>query len=235
MLGLTFNKRLEQAIHKKARAEAAEFLLERMQRGLPIHLRLHETACVAVTDKKKKILDVGLNKPNDLVLDNFGTFLTGLLRAPQLGDTRVSLNNLSGVGRLCTMWGFQPSTSYNMSFNVYCQYQCNTPMGCFVQVGSGATAAARSNVAIETAFGTAPESGRFGASNSSYGGGTLGIAGSTGAGGAGTIREAGLFFVCFYSTGGSVYDTFMFFHDILGAPVAFVAGNTIIVSYALAM
>ncbi len=225
------DKRVEDAIHQRARRESASFMLKQLRKDLDVRMSMHETVLVAALNKKRKILDIGFNDPRDLILNNFGNWIAGIFRAPSTGNMDVTLTSVTPTARSVPIYKAQFSSLY--AFNAYAQNQFAGALGMQMQVGSGVTPAARANTKIETAFGTAPESGRFGASNAGYGGGTMSISGSTGAGGAGTVNETGLFAVWNYGYGLS--DTFMLFHDILGVGVAFVAGNTLLVSYSIVM
>ena len=55
------------------------------------------------------------------------------------------------------------------------------------------------------------------------------------AGGSGTVNETGFFGYWWFQDNSGTLHTYMLFHDILGAGVAFVAGNTINLSYATTM
>jgi hypothetical protein len=109
--------------------------------------------------------------------------------------------------------------------------------GTLLQLGSSTTAATRIDYKINTALGTAPESGLFATGNGVYGGSSgsgaasMSFSGSVSAGGTGTVNEAG-FFGQFTMISGTI-TTFMLFHDVLSSGVAYVAGNILPLSYSI--
>lgn len=183
-----------------------------------------EGAMVAVTAAKtNKILDIGFNVAEDLILDNFGFFLAGLIRTPINAQTTFVMVDVTGA---------------NMTFGVGGTYpfcHTNSIYGTWLQVGTGTTPAARGDYIIETAFGTAPENARFGSSPGGYGAGSgsLSFSGAVSAGGSGTVNEQGFFMQGFNTS--QQNKIVMWFHDILGSGVAFVAGNTINASYGVTL
>lgn len=179
-------------------------------------------ATVTVKDKNGKVLAVAKSHPNNLILNNFGLMLAGLIRGP-----------IAAAGSLITLNDVVPSAQTIRAYNtaVYTFNCANLATGTQVQVGSGTTAAARTNTNIETAFGTSPENTRFATGDGSYVNGIITFSGSVTAGGNGTINEVGLFGAWSSSVGALKY--FMLFHDILAAGIPFVAGNIIIVSYSI--
>ena len=179
-------------------------------------------ATVTVKDKNGKVLATAKSRPNNLILNNFGLMLAGLIRAP-----------IAAAGNLITLNDIVPSAQTIRANNtaVYTFNCANLAIGTQVQAGNGTTAAARANTNIETALGTAPENTRFATGDGSYVNGIITFSGSVTAGGSGTIRETGLFGAWSNSAGALKY--FMLFHDILATSVPFVAGNIIIVSYSI--
>ena len=179
---------------------------------------------VAVTaPKTHKILDIGFNCADDLILDNFGFFLAGLIRTPINAQTTFVLLDVTNTNQTVGVGGTYP----------FCH--TNSIYGTWLRVGSGTTPAAPGNYEIETAFGTAPENARFGTSPGGYGAGSnaLSFSGAVSAGGSGTVNEQGFYMQGFNTS--QQNKIFMFFHDILPSGVAFVAGQTINSSYGVTL
>lgn len=208
-------------------------LLKRKISGSRVQLlpNLHETVvCTTINPRNKKILDVGFNVPEDLILNNFCKILTGLIRTPVVMDSGtyayVTLKSIANADK--TVYVYHrggASSNPDVTFNCGQGYNCGTA----IQIGSGTTAAARTNYCIETAFGSAPESGRIGTSTGSYGAGTIAVGTAFPAGGSGTINEVGMFGE-WYDSSETLFE-FMIFHDILASGVAFSAGELINISY----
>lgn len=212
-VGAKFSKRLEEELM----AEHYERMLKETRR------RIFESVVVSVLDKRRRIKGIGLNAPNDLILNNFGKWLAALIRTPVSSDTTTSLTTDAGAGATVYIYATAGRT-----FN---DTDATRSLGTYLRVGGGATAPARDDYAIETPFGTSPESGYFGTGSGSYAAAAISFSGAITAGGAGTVREAGFFGQWRrYSPGANL--TFMLFHDAISA-VAFVLGNTITVAYTI--
>ena len=221
LIGLSFNKRLEKAIHQRARIETTEYLMDRFSRDLAKFCsKMHETVVVAALNKDRKILDISLNKPNDLILANFGLWLAAIIRAPSSSNTSFNIPDITNTSR----------TVYTYQIGGTQAFNGGTP-GTLLQLGSGTTAAARADYKIQTALGTAPENTQFATSNGIYGGGSISFSASVSAGGSGTVTESGFFGNWDVYTYGMFI--FMLFHDILASGVPYVAGNILPVSYSV--
>ena len=180
-------------------------------------------AFVEVRDLSGKVVARGKSKPNNLILDNFGTWLAGFIRAVGAGSTTVSLVDSAGATQSVALIG---STS---QFN-------NTSLGSVgtkFQAGSGSTTPARADYAITTAFATEPEKSMFDTGTGSYAVGAISVSGSITAGGSGRINEVGLF-MCLYAVG-APNKYFMLFHDLISPGVDFVAAQIITVSYSITL
>ena len=199
-------------------------LLKLQKRGLP---RMIDASCVAVlrSVSDRRIKEVGFNRPDDLFTNNFGTWLAHLIQSPAAAIKGYTMYDTSNTARTSdTVSGYASSYTFNSA----------TSFGTQTQFGSGTTAAARNNYAIQTAFATSPESARFGSGSGSYAGNTVSWGSVIAAGGSGTINEIGLFGYWLWTGTSGVY-TFMLTHDILGAGVAFVAGNPLVGTFAVAI
>jgi len=179
-------------------------------------------ATVIISDRNI-IQGITQSKRNNLILDNFGIILAGLIRAP------VNANTLSA--------NYKDSAGGSDKCNIYrtgssgAEFNEGDGAGFNLQVGAGATAATRADYVIETAFGTAPEDDVFPTGNGSYAAGAVSLSGAISAGGNGTIAECGMYMLLQDDT--AVLENVMFFHDILASTEAFVAAQTITVAYTI--
>lgn len=223
IIGLRLNKRIESAIHERARREEHQWLLEHPR----AKRTMHETVLLAVLNPKThKILDAAINKPNDLILDNFGLWFAGLIRNPVVGASGTTCKDIANANKVVLCFGQQAGSAYNFNLSAYAT-------GSYVQVGKGQTPPLRSNYNIETAFGTAPESGVFGSGAGSYAAGTISFSASVTAGGSDTAYETGFFGRWIDQTQALV--TIMLFHDLLASGVPFTPGKLLVTSYAMAI
>lgn len=237
LLGATLNQKLESAILEKHSWEnARERLQTRMKqldkkrhvKSLDLLPNVADNVFCATLDSKGKILDIGFNVAGDLIIDNFGVLLAGLIRSPVASQLYVMLNNVSGVARALYIY----SKTSNGQANWTSGYGFEVTAGTRLQVGSSNAAAARNQYSIQTPFEAAPENGRFGSSTGVYGGGAVSFSGAVSAGGSGTVNETGFFGYWPYNLT-STCDEFMLFRDVLSSGVSFVAGNTLNVSYSI--
>lgn len=216
--GATYTKQLEDAVHAKARRLTFDYLVENDLR----EARLHETVAVSILDRKNHILGISINKPNDLILNNFGKWLAALIRAPNGDSTSVSLTDYQNSSQ--TFYTY----ASNLAFN-----DVSEDLGTKLAVGSDDTAAARTDYHVGTTFGTAPESSLFDSGTGSYAATYISFSGAISAGDSGTVKETGFYGA--WSTTGAALKYIMLFHDILETPKSFVAGNTINVSYSISI
>ena len=177
-------------------------------------------AIVEIRDKNGKLKSVSKSKVRNLILDNFGKWLAGLIRAPSTGYKIVSLVDTSGVSRNTRTFSSGTDTFNNTLYGA---------AGTKIRVGSSETPPARGDHAIGTPFVTAPESGFFDTNTGSYIDGVITFSGSITAGGSGTIRETG-FYARWWVTGNVYYD-FMLFHDTISPAKPFVPNDSITVTY----
>jgi len=226
LVGLKLDNRIAQRIHAKARAETAQYVAERVMKGKLMHTRMHETVFCAVTDRNSRILDVAANKPDDLILDNFGLWLAAWIRQPSQGQLNITVKNDANVAKPLCIWRNQ---SGYRTFNNGLGASVN--FGTYVRIGSSTANPARGDYNVGSAFATSPESGYINTNSGSYASGVVSLSGSLTAGGSGTVNETGLFLTCIDDNTQQV--TWMMFHDLLGSGVSFVAGNTLTTSYSI--
>jgi len=180
-------------------------------------------------DKNGKIV-------SNLILTNYGNWLAAMFLEQGAGGAvgpTFSANDVGSVARTMRFYAdfSGPETNpYNFSANG----------GILVQVGSGSTAPARSDVDIETAFGTAPEDAFFVAEPASvqFSAGRpiynptnqdFKMLGKINAGGAGTINEAVLFWR-WLDTAGTLRD-FAVFRELVSPSLTFIIGQSIITEW----
>jgi len=180
-----------------------------------------------IIDDQNIIKGISQSRPNNLILDNFGYWLSAMFRAPaEAVFDVVGMKDTGGNAETVRTYGPQAANASS-----FCNYKTGQVTGTYMQVGSGSTAAARDDVAIETAFGTAPEDAHFVTGSGSYAAAAVSVAGAITAGGNGTIAETGL--IAKWLNASQVAKLFLLFHDILASTEAFTAGNTITVAYTI--
>jgi len=202
---------------------------ELIKESIKLRYPFQHFATVMIQDRQGIIKGVSQSKPNNLILDNFGLFLAGLMRAPVITKTWISLTDSGGAARNVGTYGQWGANEH--AFNLT---NAAAKMGTLIQVGAGTTPAARADEDVETPFGVAPEDDVFDTGTGSYGVGSIACAGAISAGGAGTINEVCFFGAWLYSTGAGVaLANFLLFHDILVSGEAFVLGETITAAYTI--
>ncbi len=158
---------------------------------------------------------------SDLILDQFGEWLSGIFVALPSGIVGRTVKNSAGTPQTVRLWAI------TNAFNDI------ETLGAFQQVGSGSTPPARTDLTLETPFGTAPENATFSTGNPVYnsGLGNFKPAGLITAGGSGTINESVMFFGMKNSVGSN--NTFGMFRDIISPAQSFIAGQTIALEYTI--
>ena len=180
-----------------------------------------ESTCVAALKPHNgNIKEIGFNVPDDLFTNNWGVLLASCIHS----DT-----GHSGGMPMYDETNTQRTVATNQSYP--CSLTSNTGSFQKIQFGSGTTAAARNNYTVQTAFATAPESSKFQCGLGAYSSGVISFGNLITAGGSGTINEICLFHYTTWYQGGNIYA--LVTHDILGAGVAFVAGNPLVGTFAI--
>ncbi len=207
LIGETLDYRLKKAIIERQCRENAQLINH-----------INESAFVVVTDPKtRRIKDIGFNKPDDLILDNFGLFLNALMCPPisyTVAHSSAPMVDTDGVSRTVGVYYFVLNQAY--------EYNEISSSYTYIKFGSGSTTPARSDCNIETALGASPENGEIKISNGQYGSGRVAFGGAVIAAGSDTLSEVGFFIYC---KALSALCHFMWFHDLLSTPVSFVAGD----------
>jgi hypothetical protein len=170
------------------------------------------------------IKSVSVSKPNDLILNNFGNFWIKLFNV--VGNSAVAF-----VANDITDTEFTYRTYRETSTNPRTYNEGGTNLGTQIGIGSGNTEPVRSNVDLETYFGSSPESTR---QNTSVGGwntdnGHVTYVMAITAGGSGTIRETATFAVWKEINGNA--KTNMLTREVLDTPQDFSATDPISVKY----
>jgi len=168
------------------------------------------------------IKGISQSKPNNLITDQFGTWLAGWIRTPVVAISTVTLKESGGANKTVQMY---EKTASAAVFNI----DVGDKLGTVIQCGSGSTAATRADYDVETALPTAPEDAPFDTGTGVYAVGSIAAAGAIVAGGAGTIRETCLF-ASWVDSVNALFN-FLLFHDILASPETFVLGDTITTTY----
>jgi hypothetical protein len=169
--------------------------------------------------------------PHDLLNNNFFLALAGIFDNAQSGATvSEALYNTAGTSTTMYFWGGGAPTNYPCSYTLGGGWGCAAGGGGgLVEVGSGGTAATRSDTALSIPF-----EGFVATSTTCVAGTTdsVTVSGSENANTGVTLQEAGLF----YSWGGGGYNPniFMLAHDTFPGVVVS-AGNTITVQYTLSL
>ena len=183
---------------------------------------LAETVLCYITDKKGKIVDFGTNKPNDLVTDNFGKFISAWFSGCATADRNASVKDSTGTT-------YNLAVMYGQSF-AYNHYPWG---GCYLQIGQSTTPPDRSDYNIGSPFATAPESGVLTPSEATYssGSGRFVTMASIACGGPGVASETCLFLIDVYNTNKKI----LAFHDLLAPTVTFSAGQSAHIVYGVNM
>jgi len=233
LIGKSYNQKL---IHQAAKKL---FIKHGLETGLPGLAK----AIVTVTDTKtKEILGIGGSsileniktgkRIADITTDNWGRWFAGLM---------VPVNNLSRSfagdqinGATESLRAYLPAAASSTAFN-FTSFAGPINIGSEVQVGSGTSAPARTDVNIETNFGSAPENGRISTVAALYDqpSGSLSTVNPIGpTGGTGTVSEAGFFFVWHRFLGSAIL-RYLHFHDSISPGVSFIAAQTITLTYTI--
>ncbi len=191
--------------------------------------RTIDASCVAALRslKDRRIREIGFSSPSDLFTNNWGVLLSHFIQVPggeAVGYTMVDTANSARTN----------STSYGKVYGGgnYMQFWNNSSCGFQFQLGSGSTAAQRSNYNIQTAFATAPESAKFQIGQSASASGTITLGAVISAGGSGTVNELCMFVTVYWHSTSPA--TFLVARDIVTA-VPFVAGNPLCASYSITL
>ncbi len=222
------NSLIGRSFNEKSKFQAEKILSE-------IHSRaqsrtVSKTALCYILDKDE-IKGVGgstLMKTKDgkivsnLILDNFGVWLAAIFRKNVGGNLAITMPDDGGVIRNVHIYNLSPLFNSGLGNS-----------GSALKVGSGTTAPTRSDFEIETDFVASPENLDFalGSSPTYFSGpGNFQSAGSIIAGGSGTVNES-VHELIFNAQ--AVQRTFTIFRDIITPAQAFLAGQTIALSYTI--
>ena len=162
-------------------------------------------------------------KENDLILDNFGLWLSSFfVPGSQNPYTAVSVKDTGNTSRNVSAWG---STSTNVAVS---QYQHSVNLACSVGVGTGATAAARTDYNLQTQAGSWTALGGGSAWTSAAGNVTF--AGSVFLSAGATVTESGV--IVDWNGTDNVSRRVLIFHDVFSG-VAIAAGKYAHVAYTI--
>lgn len=182
-------------------------------------LQLAKACCLVSITKDKEIKSIGMSCMNDLLSNNFGNFLAGILAVQQFSS--------KDTGGITRNYGVPSgNNAYNM-FNTL-------SLGTQIQVGEGSTLATRDDFVLENPFGTSPESSQFNVAGSGGWNSVLGqisISGLITAGGSGAISEVIL--IQRNRSTDSLSNFCLWSRDNISPVVNFIPAQTINVNYSL--
>jgi len=204
----------------KLKNEISKFYLELKQKQYATkENNVYPMSIIRVTDPNQtEIKSIGMSCLNDLLNDNFGIWLGGMLTAIVGG---VNLVNDSGSTQSINLNG--ASAPFNNR---------NTGVGSLMQVGKGTTPATRQDFAIENPFLDSPQSDMFNTGNGGYNSGLqqISIAGNVSpVVNSGQISECTLFFK--WQNSSSLSNFFLMSRDNISPVVNFINGQSINVEY----
>jgi len=172
----------------------------------------------------KEITGIGGSIPRDLIVNNLGFFLAVHWRNVNAVETDFNtMIDITSTLRLVNLIRQGTSTPFN-----------NTLVGAggsTVQIGSGSTAPTRLDDSIESPFIVSPESNQIGTTIGLVNVGLGQVSNLTFilAGGAGTIKEAGT--IMRWADRGGTDRFFLIARDLISPNVAFVAGQSINITW----
>lgn len=187
-------------------------------------LDLPMSICSVLPPDNNEIMSLGMSVPNDLILDNFGHFLAGIIGRA----TPQTLIDDGGVGRSRI---FKQSSTLNMFFQTERAFPSTSlPVGWTFRLGQGSTQPERDDFTIETLLGATPESsyqstlqGTFSSSL-----GTVNVAKNyPNASGSGSISEMGLFCGTSNFSLSPTTSISMMTHDLISPVVNYTVGQII--------
>jgi len=160
---------------------------------------------------------------SNLIMNNFGILLAALFKKFDTADIITTVKDIVNVDQTVRVYGDNATWTDNNAGAL--------SIGAFVQIGSGITGPTRTDFALETAFGTAPESGNIVATtNPVFSSPNFKYLGSISAGGSGTINESVMTLGLRRSGGGARVDT-LCFRDIISPAVGFSIGQSVALEY----
>ncbi len=227
------NSLIGQSFNHKSKFKA-EKILDEIHSKAEIRMIGKKALCYVVD--KNEILGVGgstLMKDKDgkivsnLILDQFGLWLTGIFARESTATKDTSIKDSGGTNRTVRVKTVDASAAGLFNARNVANFN-----GIQIQIGSGTTAPARTDFTLETAFGTLPESIGFIAPSDPVYNSSLGnfkYNASISAGGSGTVNESILSGK--WDDVGNVVRVFVLFRDIISPGQSFVAGQTIALEY----
>ena len=178
-----------------------------------------------------EILQIGASVPGDLILDNFGFYVSGYIGV--LVSTSF-LVDITGATRTLDFRSIGAGNSRNIGLgqNTDNPPTRNMPIGTYFKLGDSLATPLRADFDVNNALGSAPENAlqptNLGTTNIPQGQVKVSKTYPS-AGGSGTIREIGLFFSVSdegHVVGGASH-TVMMTHELVSPTVAFVLGQVI--------
>jgi hypothetical protein len=213
-VGKTWNRKTELDLDK--------FRFENRMR----QFSLQPLNCVVVCNNQSKneIKGIGVNKPHDLIMDNFGIYFASLFKVVNNTLVQISIKNVAGTSRNLSIWTATATTAYYNAINAN--------KGCKLKIGEGGAAVLRTQTALNNDFDAGNEANYISISTNTYNS-AVGVATYQGvviASNSGDILESG-FFMDWYQTSTGAVETFMMSREILNEAIPFVSGDPILVKY----
>lgn len=211
--------------NSKTMLDADRYMKEQIKSFYGGHIPSFKESATIVCHDKGEIKGIGASCVDDLILDNFGKLLAGLIRSPVTGASSITMTNESNLVKTINVWN-----TVAPAFNVV-----GNNIGTYTKMGSGATAPARTDYKIETNLLTAPESGYQNTGNGGWNSalGKMTTANTIISGGSGTVKESGL--VGIYADNASVVTGFLLAHDAITPNVDFVIAQNLTCQYVFTM
>lgn len=218
--GMTYTDKLHRALTRGIFEEHAKFSDGSVS-------NIEKAMAYCLDPKTKEIMGVGGSSLlrgkktgriiPDLLLNNFGLWWAGMLRAPATTTTFVNLVQESGVSEQVNMFG----AGGNM-FN--CPVSTDA-VGTEIQMGSSMTAPQRTDYKIGTALANSPESTSLLTNTGAYtSSNTIVVqADANPTGGAGAVNEM-IFYAIWYSVGAAVNVAIALAHDSITPTVNYSSG-----------
>jgi len=190
----------------------------------------NEKACIVAkafslitVTKDKEIKSIGMSCIDDLLNDNFGQFLKGIIGFGGFSSQDENNNPFNYI-----------TVSTNQAYNMF---NTGLSMGAFLRIGKGTAPATRQDFNIEVPFVGGAEANFFnviGLAGWNSGLGQISISGAITAGGSGSISETVL--ACVWrATTDSAHHRSIYSRDNISPVSNFIIGETINVNYTLLM
>jgi len=192
---------------------------ENLEKQFPKYFETNHTkfCCIVTALEKSEIKSIGINKLDDLLMDNWGKWFGGLISSTSV----VNLRDQGNVSLNLTLFSGSSSSRYNNG--------TNGSVGTRIKSGSGITPATRQDFQMQSLLTSVSTSD--GGYNSGLG--KITISGVYVAGGNQSISEIGLFGVWSRNNSPFTPEEFLLSHDNISPVVSVLIGQTVNIDYEL--